>query len=126
MALSFEDQLLISELIHHETASLRAELDRVDGFATGLLGALQEVLIPLLQAHPDLAEKIEPVWRRAAERYDRDAAGQTEQLDEPLEMFEARRMLYRQLAALGVWPGVDAAAFRQAILEQAGWRDPGL
>lgn len=114
MPLTNEDLIAIRDLIRDETKLLRAELERVDDWANGIFLALQEALIPLLKTHPELAERIAPVWQAAAERYDRGDH------DQPREHFEARNRLYRQLAQLGLWPGVDAAEARQQTLAQAG------
>lgn len=120
MPLTADDLNAIRDLIRDETEPLRAELERVDDWANGIFVALQEALIPLLMTHPELAEHLAPVWRAAEERYDRSAHGQAEDIDEPLERLDPRKMLYRQLAQLGVWPGVDAAKARQQTLVRAG------
>ena len=123
MTLTADDLNAIRDLIRDETASLRAELDRVDDWANGVFLALEDALLPLLKAQPDLAERIAPVWQAAAERYDQqDPDPQEEQTDDwaqPREQLEARKILYRCFAQMGVWPGVDAAQARQQTLARA-------
>lgn len=92
--------------LRQEIERLRAEIDRVDEWATGVFQVLVDVLHPLLKAHPDIALALAPHWRHAAERFDRVRAstGQLEDVDETVERLEARKMLYRQYDWLGLWP----------------------
>lgn len=92
---------------------LRAELNRVDDWANGLFVVLAGVLPFLMIEHPELARQIEPQWRRASEDFDRiDVMGLQPKPDEPLENLEARKILYRTFALLGVW---DAAAMARPL-----------
>lgn len=89
-----------------EIERLRAEIDRVDEWATGVYQVLRDVLPPLLATHPDIAAEVAPHWRLASERFDAVQAntGQNEDIDETVERLEARKMLYCQLDLLGLWP----------------------
>lgn len=93
--------------LREEVAQLRARVEQVDDWAAGVLAALQDVLLPLLKAQPDIARQVEPIWRQAAENFDLLNAGSTlpEETDMPQEHFEPAKMLYRQLSRFGVWPG---------------------
>lgn len=91
--------------LRQEIAELRAEIDRVDEWANGLFLALVEVLPLLLKQHPEVVERLEPMWRRAADRYTARQANPAQHVDEegPIGLLEPRKMLYRQLDTLGVW-----------------------
>lgn len=51
-------------------APLREELDKVDDWAGGLFVVFLNVLPHLLRTQPELAAKLEPQWRKAAQRFD--------------------------------------------------------
>lgn len=83
---------------------LRAEINRVDDWANGIFAVLQDVLPVLLLQAPELARQVAPRWRQAAEAFDRvNLEGKAAKPDEPLEFLEARKMLYRIFALMGVW-----------------------
>jgi len=90
-------------------APLREELDKVDDWAGGLFVVLLNVLPHLLRTQPELAAKLEPQWRKAAQRFDAlQARGARHTRDgESLETLEARKMLYRIFALMGLWPQPD-------------------
>ena len=94
--------------LRQEIAQLRAEIDRVDNWANGIFLVLQEVLPPLLKKNPEIASHLRDSWRAAAEKLD-DLERGVEQRDDPeeaesLESLEVRKILYRTLDLLGVWP----------------------
>ncbi|WP_422097452.1 hypothetical protein [Variovorax sp.] len=91
-------------------APLREELDKLDDWANGLFVVLADVLPQLLRAHPSAAAAIAPRWERAAESFDAVlASGQRKTNEgESLELLEARKMLYRVFAVVGLWPKARA------------------
>lgn len=92
------------------TASLKAEIDRVDDWANGLFVLMSDVLPYLLIAHPELARQVKPEWQRAAEDFDRiDVYGLPAHPDEPLEVLEARKIMLRTFEIMGVWKAADKA-----------------
>lgn len=105
--------------------ALRAELKTTDDWATGVFLTLEQILPFLLRGHPEIA-KIEQTLKHSEQRFEELCAHpeRAEDSDETAEKYEAAKMLYRQLAILGVWPGVDAAEIVQQTLERAGWRPP--
>lgn len=117
---------LLQQEIDRAVTPLRRELDELDDWANGVFAALQDVLIPLLKAQPDLARTLQPLWQLAAQRHERleQETGQAEGFHETAALLEARKMLYRQLALLGLWPGVDAQEAARQTLARAGWQAP--
>lgn len=97
---------MADEELRQEIEQLRAEIDRVDEWATGLFQVLVDVLHPILKMHPEVAAAVAPHWRHASERFDAVEAntGQLEDVDETVERLEARKMLYRMFAIDGLWP----------------------
>lgn len=97
--------------LRREIEQLRAEIDRVDEWSTGVFQVLSDVLQPLLRLHPEVAAEIAPQWHRASERFDEVDAntGQLDNMDETVERLEARKMLYRMFDLLGLWPQPDGA-----------------
>ena len=87
-------------------APLREELDKVDDWAGGLFVVFTNVLPHLLRTQPELAARLAPQWRKAAQRFDAlQARGAQRTKDgESLEMLEARKMLYRIFAVMELWP----------------------
>lgn len=83
---------------------LKAEINQVDDWANGVFVVLRDVLPYLLRTFPELARNVAPQWSAAALDFDQiDVHGHPAKADEPLEFLEARKMLYRTLALLGVW-----------------------
>lgn len=117
---------LLEQEIERAVAPLRQELDQLDDWANGVFAALTDVLPLLLRKHPDIAADLEPMWRHASERWQRlqQPQAQADDFHETEHLLEARKMLYRQLAVLGAWPGVDAQDAARAALERAGWQAP--
>ena len=97
---------LLQQEIERAVAPLRQELDELDDWANGVFAALEDVLIPLLKAQPDIARKVQPLWLLAAQRYEQleKSQGQADDFHETAALLEARKMLYRQLAVLKAWP----------------------
>ena len=87
--------------MRQELDALRAELDASDSFANGLLRVLQDVLLPLLKAHPDIARELSPKWQEAAKDFVRGATP-SDGFVEPPEMLEPRRLIFARLRLLGV------------------------
>lgn len=95
-------------------ATLRAEINKVDDWANGVFLALKDVLAVLLKKDPALARAVAPNWLEAAQDFDLiDLQGKAPKEDEPLELLEARKMLYRVFSVLGIW----AAAEQQKPLQ---------
>ncbi|MHB8949325.1 MAG: hypothetical protein ACYC4S_09695 [Rhodoferax sp.] len=83
---------------------LKAEINQVDDWANGVFVVLRDVLPYLMKTFPELARNVAPHWSAAALDFDRiDVHGHPAKPDEPLEFLEARKMLYRTFALLGVW-----------------------
>lgn len=83
---------------------LRAEINKVDDWANGLFLVVNDLMPFLLRMHPELASELAPRWRSAAEGFDRIQEGAAPEPDEPLELLEARKMLFRMSDLLKLWP----------------------
>lgn len=106
------------ESLRQEVAELRRQIDEVDDWANGIQRVLVTVLPFLLRGHPD-AGKVEDLLRDHSERYDElSEHPERASKDEPAALHEAGKMLYRQLAILGVWPGIDPATAAQQTLDR--------
>lgn len=93
--------------LKEEIAALRRTIDETDDWASGFFLVLVQVLPFLLRNHPEI-DKIHGVMKEAHDLYgellahpERDTEGV------PAARYEAVKMLYQQLALLGVWPNVD-------------------
>ena len=91
--------------LRQELEQLRAEIRRVDEWSNGLYLALLEVLPLLLTQQPEAVERLEPMWHSAADRHAARQENPAQHVDEegPIGLLEPRKMLYRQMDALGVW-----------------------
>lgn len=130
MAINPETSAWVRELLQQEieraVAPLRQEIDQVDDWANGVFAALEDVLLPLLKERPDLARKVQPLWRLAAQRHEQlgRSPGQADDFHETAHLLEARKMLYWRFATAGVWEGVDPQKAALQTLERAGWQAP--
>lgn len=95
--------------LRQKIEQLRAELDVAEAFANGIQLMLVQILPHLLRNHPSVA-KVQQSLQFSEARYeallahpDRAEAGET------AEQYEAGKMMYRQLAMLGVWPDIAPA-----------------
>jgi hypothetical protein len=111
--------------LRQEVAALRAKADATDDWAGSVFLALETVLPFLLRGHPQV-EKVRDLLHSQARSFEElqthperegDLHGKAAQL-------EAGKMLYNQLAMLGVWPGVDPQAVVRQTLERSGWQGP--
>lgn len=109
------------ESLRQEVAALRQQISETDDWANGIHKTLSAVLPFLLRGHPE-ASKVEGLLRYHSERYDELLANpqRAENSDETAALYEEGKMLYRQLAILGVWPGIDPATFAQQTLARYG------
>lgn len=95
---------LLQQEIDKAVAPLRQELDQVDDWANGVFCALSDLMPVLLKTQPEIARYLEPMWRKASERYDHiGSTGQADDFHETQALLEARKTLYRRLAVLKAW-----------------------
>lgn len=99
---------LLRQEIDKAVAPLHQRIEAQDDWANGVFAALEDVLIPLLKAQPDIARTVAPLWRLASERFEllQRQDGQADDFHETAGLLEARKMLYRQLENFGVWPAL--------------------
>ncbi len=96
-------QLVISNA--RTAATLRAEISKVDDWANGVFAALRDVLMHQLRESPALGQALAKDWGQAASDFDRiHLHGLPAKPDEPLELLEARKMLYRLCGVQGLMP----------------------
>ena len=89
-------------------AVLREEINKVDDWANGIFAALRDVLELQMRDSPAIAKELAQNWSEVALDYDRIIKqGQPAKADEPLELLEARKMLYRFFQVLGVMPSIQ-------------------
>lgn len=112
--------------LRQEVAALRAQVDATDDWAIGVFLALETVLPYLLRGHPQV-EKVRDLLQAQERSYEDLLAHPHKEGDVHghASRLEAGKMLYRQLALLDVWPGVDSKAVVRQTLERAGWQGPG-
>ena len=95
------------EALRREVAALRQQIDAVDDWANGVQVSLIQVLPQLLRDHPR-ADAVRTMLEHSHDRH--QALLLDPQAGEPGDtaaLYESRAMLYRTLALLGVWPGID-------------------
>ncbi len=113
------------ELLRQEVAVLRQQIDEVDDWANGIQHALIAVLPFLLRGHPEVS-KVEGLLRSRSERYaELLAHPERAEGDETALLHEAPKMLYWQLAVLGVWPGISSEEATRQLMAQPQRAVPG-
>jgi len=105
--------------LRQEIAVLRRQVDETDDWANGIQQVLVAVLPFLLRGHPEV-EKVEGLLRHYADRYEELLAHpeRAEDRHDTPEKQEAGKMLYWQLAVLGVWPGISAEQAARNVMER--------
>ena len=104
--------------LRQEVAELRKQIDETDDWANGIQMSLLQVLPLLLRDHP-AAEKVQHMLAQSDSRYEElNAHPRRGGKHETPALYESRKMLYRQLALLGVWPGIDANRFAQESMQR--------
>lgn len=104
--------------------ALHGQIDATDEWATSVFLLLEQILPFLLRGHPDIA-KIQQLLKHSEERFEAlEVHPEQAQDGETASRYEAAKIMYRQLALLGVWPDVDPLAAARQTLEKAGWRPP--
>lgn len=100
----------MSHDLQSQIDALRAELKTTDDWASGVFLTLEQILPFLLRGHPEIG-KIEQLLKRSEQRFEELIAHpeRAEDADETPEKYEAAKMLYRQMALLGVWPDKDGS-----------------
>lgn len=89
--------------------ALQAEMNATDDWANGIQMMLVQILPLLLRDHPNV-KKIQRLLERSDSRYEELLAHpERAEEGESAGQYEAGKMMYRQLAILGVWPDVDPA-----------------
>lgn len=100
---------------------LREELTATDEWANGVQHLLLAVLPFLLRGHPE-AGKVRDLLASATARYEELLAHpHRASPGEALGRYEAKKIAYRTLALLGVWPGVDPRQAAGESLRRAGF-----
>ncbi|BBL69715.1 hypothetical protein [Methylogaea oryzae] len=97
---------------------LEQQVDAVDDWAHGVYLALDQILPSLLRNHPE-AETIQKALQENDDRFEELLAypRRAKEGEQP-GMYEACKMLNRQLAILGVWPNIDAGEAARQTLER--------
>ncbi len=113
------------DALRQEVAQLRAQVDATDDWASSVYLTLETVLPCLLRGHPQAAQARDLLRFQADSFEDLQAHPEKEgDLHGKASRLEASKMLYYQLALLGVWPGVDPKAVIRQTLGRAGWQAP--
>lgn len=91
--------------VKRDLLELNEKIERLDDWMNGVYAALEDLTVHSLRENPDLAGKLEPVWRQSAEQFALlENEGQAEDLNETVELHEARKKLYRLLELYRIWP----------------------
>jgi len=107
--------------IRQELQQLRQQLQDAERWANGVFLALEMVLPHLLRDHPQAAALGDQL-HAMAERYELLLRHPEQQTDEAdlAGHYEPAKMLYWQMALLGVWPGVDPQQVTAQTLARHG------
>ncbi len=108
--------------LRQEIAELRARIEATDNWAAGVHQVLVDVLPFLLRGHPEV-EKVHQLLQRAEHRYEELKASpeKSEGAGDVAGLYEPAKILNRQLALRGVWPGVDPQqAARESVERPRG------
>lgn len=96
--------------LRQEIAELRQQLEYTDDWAGGVQNVLRYVLPLLLRGHPEIA-KVRDLLKADSDRYEElELHPERATVDDlPLATYEPAKMLYQQMALLGIWPadGLD-------------------
>lgn len=104
--------------LRKEVAELRKQIDEVDDWANGIQASLMYVLPLLLRDHPEV-KNLQRMFEQGSARYEElKAHPRRGETTETAALYESRKMLYRQLALLGVWPDVDPDRYAQDSIQQ--------
>lgn len=108
------------QTLRQEIAELRARIEATDDWAAGVHRVLVDVLPFLLRGHPEAA-KVHQLLLQAERRYEELKAHpeQSEGPGETADLYEPSKLLNRQLALQGVWPGVDPQQAAREALDRA-------
>jgi hypothetical protein len=105
-----------------EIEALRGQIDETDDWANGVFLLMEQILPFLLRGHPEL-DKIEKLLQASAERYEELQAHPERAEDgETAGLYEARKILYRHMALLGVWPDIEPGEAARETLERVARR----
>lgn len=106
-----------------ELRQLRQQLQATEEWAEGVYVLLETVLAHLLRGHPRAPALGQQLQRMAAQhdRLEQQPELATDE-DPRASHLEPAKMLYRHLALLGVWPGVDPRAMAAETLGRYGVR----
>lgn len=104
--------------LRQEVAALSAQIDEMGDWANGIQVSLLQVLPFLLRGHPEV-EKVQRLLEQSHARYEElKAHPRRGGKNETPALYESRKMLYRHLALLGVWPDIDANKFAQESMQR--------
>lgn len=101
-----------------EIERLRTQIDDAENWSNGVFLLLEQVLPFLLRGHPEV-EKLQKLLQSSDDRYEELLKyPHRAEPDEPAGLYEASKMMNRQLALLGVWPNIDPQEAARKTLER--------
>jgi hypothetical protein len=115
------DQVFMSEqALRQEISALRTKVEEMEDWTNGIQESLIQLLPHLLRGHPEVA-KVQSLLHASEQRYEELLMhpDRAEDADETAGLYESRKMLYRLLGLLGVWPDVTSADAVQASLRRS-------